>query len=58
VRLIRPSGMAGGWYSAVRHHRPDFIVKLTTRDLLIIGAGVTAYAFVVLPVFLHSKGFY
>lgn len=49
-------GMAGAWFSAVRHHRPEFQVRLVGRDLAIIGGIVTAYCFVVLPTFLHTKG--
>ena len=50
-------GMAGAWYSAVRSHRPEFAIRMTARDLLIVAGIVVGYAFVVLPVFLRSKGY-
>lgn len=50
-------GMCGAWYSAVRHHRPEFKVSLTLGDLVTIAAADLAYAFVVLPVFLKIKGY-
>jgi O-antigen ligase len=50
-------GLCGAWCSAVRHHRPEFTVKLTWRDLAIIAIACVAYAFVILPVFLKAKGF-
>ena len=49
-------GLVGGWCSAVRHHLPEFDVKLAGGDLVIIGAMVTSYAFVILPLFLKAKG--
>jgi hypothetical protein len=49
-------GLVGAWYSSVKHHRPDFDVKLTFQDLVIIGGSCVAYAVVVLPVFLRLKG--
>jgi len=49
-------GLAGAYGSAVRRHRPDFEVKLDSRDLFITGGMVFAYAFVILPLFLRWKG--
>jgi O-antigen ligase len=50
-------GLVGAWYSAVRHHRPELEIKLTGRDLVIVGGSCVAYATVVLPLFLKAKGF-
>jgi hypothetical protein len=49
-------GLTGAWTGAIRHHRPDFNVKLTWKDLLIIVAGCLVYIGVVLPIFLRYKG--
>jgi len=49
-------GLAGAWVSVVRHHKPDFEVKITFRDLLMIIAGCIAFAFVIMPVFVRLKG--
>ncbi len=49
-------GLAGAYASAVRRHKPDFEVRMTARDLLLVGTIVIAYAFVVLPIFLRWKG--
>lgn len=50
-------GLVGAWCSAVRHHQPEFRVKLTWKDLAIIAMACVTYAFGVLPVFLKAKGF-
>lgn len=50
-------GMCGAWVSSIRHHKPDFTVKLEWRDIIIIGVMVVAYALVVLPIFVHRKGY-
>ncbi|MEJ7598659.1 MAG: O-antigen ligase family protein [Kofleriaceae bacterium] len=49
-------GLVGAWTGAIRHHRPEFTVRLTWRDLLFIVVGCLAYVFVVLPLFLRYKG--
>jgi hypothetical protein len=49
-------GLGGAWVSVVRTHKPDFEVKLTFRDVAIIVAVCAAYALVVLPIYLRSKG--
>jgi O-antigen ligase len=49
-------GLVGAWTGAIRHHMPEFQMKLTWRDLGIIAAICITYVFVVLPVFLKSKG--
>ena len=49
-------GLCGAWCSAVRHHRPDFTVKLNWKDLAIIAMACVLYAFGILPVFLKAKG--
>lgn len=49
-------GLVGAWASAIRHHRPEFQVKLDARDLVIIVGACLFYIFVFLPVFLKLKG--
>ena len=49
-------GLVGAWTGAIRHHRPDFTMKLTWRDIFIILAACVAYVFVFLPIFLKYKG--
>lgn len=49
-------GLVGAWTGAIRHHRPDFQMKLTWRDLAIIATVCITYVFLVLPLFLRSKG--
>jgi O-antigen ligase/polysaccharide polymerase Wzy-like membrane protein len=49
-------GLVGAWYSAVRHHRPELVIKLTFQDVTILGAACFGYALVVLPLFLRYKG--
>ncbi len=48
-------GLAGAYSSAVRHHKPDFLVRTTLRDLGLILAIVLVYAFAFLPVYLRYK---
>lgn len=50
-------GLIGAWYSAVRHHKPDLIIKVTARDFVGIVIVALLYAIVVLPVYLKAKGF-
>lgn len=50
-------GLCGAWYSAVRHHRPQLEIKLTPRDLVVVGGASLAYSTVVLPIYLKAKGF-
>lgn len=49
-------GLVGAWYSAVRHHRPQFEMKMKMGDLLIVLTITVVYAFVALPVWLKYKG--
>jgi O-antigen ligase len=49
-------GLGGAWVSMVRHHKPDFEVRITTRDLVYIVGGCATFALVVLPIFLRLKG--
>ena len=49
-------GLVGAWYSAIRHHVPEFRVRYGWLDFIGVGAGCVTYAFVVLPVFLRYKG--
>ena len=48
--------LVGAWTNCIRHHRPDFQVKLTWRDIAIIVVGCIAFVTVLLPVFLKWKG--
>jgi O-antigen ligase len=48
--------LIGAWANCIRHHQPDFSVKLSWKDLLIIVAASLAFIFVVLPIFLKAKG--
>ena len=50
-------GLVGAWSGAIRHHMPDFKVRMTWRDILIVAAGCVGYAVFVLPLFLKYKGF-
>ena len=49
-------GLVGAWHSAVRHHRPDLVVRMKLRDIAIVAVLVFGYAFVALPLFLKYKG--
>ena len=49
-------GLVGAWSSAIRHHMPEFTVKMTWRDILFVVVGCLAYAGFILPVFLKYKG--
>ncbi len=49
-------GLGGAWVSVVRHHKPDFDVRITGRDLFFIVSGCAAYALVILPIFVRLKG--
>jgi hypothetical protein len=48
-------GLAGAYSSAVRHHKPDFVVTTSLRDVLVIVAACLAFAVVILPLFLKWK---
>jgi hypothetical protein len=50
-------GLIGAWYSAVRHHKPDLIIKITARDFVGVVIVALLYATVVLPLYLKAKGF-
>lgn len=49
-------GLCGAWVGAVRHHVPEFTVKVTFRDAVIVALICAVYAFVALPLFLKKKG--
>ena len=49
-------GLVGAWAGAIRHHLPDYKVRMTWRDILIVAAGCVAFIVVLLPVFLKYKG--
>ena len=46
----------GAWTGAIRHHRPDFNIKMTWRDVAIVLVACVAYITVILPIFLKYKG--
>jgi hypothetical protein len=48
--------LVGAWTNCIRHHKPDFSVRLSWRDLGIIVAGCLAFVTVLLPIFLKWKG--
>jgi hypothetical protein len=48
-------GLAGALYGAVRKHSPDFRVRLTSRDLALVG-GVDVALIAVLYLYLRLKG--
>ena len=49
-------GLVGAWAGAIRHHMPDYKVRMTWRDLLIVVGGCLFYALFILPLFLKYKG--
>jgi len=49
-------GLVGAWCSAIRYHRPEFRVRLTWRDLIIVVLACGAFATFLLPLFLKAKG--
>ena len=49
-------GLVGAWYSAIKHHAPDFEVKFGWKDAAGVVVGCLTYVFVVLPLFLRYKG--
>ena len=51
-------GLVGAWYSAIKHHKPDFTVKFGWKDAGGIVGGCLVYVFLVLPLFLKYKGEY
>ena len=48
--------LIGAWTNCIRHHRPEFSVRLTWKDLAIIVVACVLYVAVVLPIFLRAKG--
>lgn len=49
-------GLVGAWVGAVRHHLPDFRVRMTWRDIIIVTLACATYVVIVLPIFLKLKG--
>lgn len=49
-------GLVGAWTGAIRHHMPDFQMKLTPRDLFFVAVICVGYMTVVLPLLLKYKG--
>jgi O-antigen ligase/polysaccharide polymerase Wzy-like membrane protein len=50
-------GLVGAWCSAIRHHRPEFRVRLTWRDLIIVVIACATFALFALPLFVKLKGY-
>ncbi len=48
--------LIGAWTGSIRHHHPDFTVKLSWRDFGIIVVACLAFATFLLPLFLKAKG--
>jgi O-antigen ligase len=48
--------LVGAWTGSIRHHKPDFTVQLSWRDILIIVAACLAFSTVLLRLFLKYKG--
>lgn len=48
--------LCGAWTGSIRHHRPDFNVRLSWRDIIIIIVACLAFVTVILPLFLRFKG--
>lgn len=49
-------GLTGAWAGAIRHHQPDFVVKMTWRDIGYVVGGCIVYVALVLPLLLKYKG--
>jgi hypothetical protein len=49
-------GLVGAWYSAVKHHKPDFEIKMRLVDVTIVIAITVFYAMIALPAWLKYKG--
>lgn len=49
-------GLVGAWTSAIRYHRPEFRVRMTWRDIIIVVLMCAAFTLFVLPIFLKLKG--
>jgi O-antigen ligase len=49
-------GLVGAWTAAIRYHRPEFQVRMTWRDLIIVVLMCASFTLVVLPLFLKLKG--
>ncbi len=49
-------GLIGAWTNCIRHHRPDFTVKLSWKDLGIIVGACLVYIAIALPFLLRLKG--
>ncbi len=49
-------GLVGAWYSSVRTHKPDLVIKIRLPDFIALLVIVVGYAFVVLPLWLKYKG--
>jgi O-antigen ligase len=50
-------GLVGAWCGAVRYHLPEFRVRMTWRDLVIVVAACAAYALFFLPLLVRFKGY-
>ncbi|MGE0549445.1 MAG: O-antigen ligase family protein [Kofleriaceae bacterium] len=49
-------GLVGAWYSSIKFHLPEFNVRMTLLDFVIVFVSCGFYAFVFLRIFLMYKG--
>jgi hypothetical protein len=49
-------GIVGAWCSSIRYHRPEFRVRITLLDFVVIVVACALFIVVFLPLFLRSKG--
>jgi hypothetical protein len=49
-------GLCGAWSGAIRHHMPDFKVRMSWKEVAIVAGGCVAFIVFILPVFLKYKG--
>ena len=48
--------LAGAWANCIRHHAPEFRVRITWLNFALIVAGCLVFATIGLPIFLKIKG--
>jgi O-antigen ligase len=48
--------LVGAWTNCIRHHRPDFRVRISWLDFIIIVVACIMFVGVFLPIFLKAKG--
>jgi O-Antigen ligase len=50
-------GLVGAWCGAVRHHRPEFRVQMSWRDIIIVVGACGFFVSIALPLFVRFKGY-